>query len=253
MNRRNLIIGVLSASAVVAVFLFLRGTPETSTEEAVAPVSNMIELGAEAQQNAALELAEAKQTEIRQTLQATGIVSPDQARIAHVFPLARGIVEQVAVQLGDRVRQGKPLVTYDNIELGQLIGEYLSVLGERERLLAQREVASKFLERARTLIEVEAIAQSEFELRQAEYEQAAAAIGSKRADLARTEEQLHRFGLSDEDIETLGGSEHDPHRTASHNVPRAPLNGVIISYDVSRGEVVERGKELFTVVDTSVV
>lgn len=253
MNRRNLIIGGLFVVGLVLVFVLMRGKPEPEPERDEAAHSNVAELGEEAQRNVGLELVEAKERTIRRTVTATGIVSPDQARVAHIFPLARGIVERVNVKLGDRLRQGQPLVTYDNIELGQLIGEYLSVLGEQERLRAQQEVARKFLERARSLIEVEAIAPREFELRQAEFDQAKAAVESKRADLARIEEQLHRFGLTDKDISAMGGSDHGSHRTASHNVLRAPRDGVITAFDVSQGELVDREKELFTIVDTSTV
>ena len=111
------------------------------------------------------------------------------------------------------MRREQPLVTYDNIELGQLIGEYLSVFAERERLRTQQEVDRKFLERAQSLIEVEAIAQREFELRQAEYEQSRAAVESKRADLARIEEQLHRFGrLVEPDLRPIRQSSNPPAR-----------------------------------------
>lgn len=253
MNRRNLVIGGLLVVSFVVIFFLMRGKPEIAPEEEEAAHTNVVELGEEAQRNIGLELVEVKEKAIRRVVKATGIVSSDQARVAHVFPLARGIVEQVAVKLGDHVRQGQPLLTYDNIELGQLIGEYLSMLGEQERLRAQQEVARKFLERARSLIEVEAIAPREFELRQAEYDQAKAAVESRKADLARIEEQVHRFGLSDADIGKLGGSEHGTHRTASHNVLRAPRDGVITAFDVSQGEMVDREKELFTIVDTSTV
>lgn len=253
MNRRNLTLGGLLIVGLILVFILMRGKPETAPKEDEITHTDVVELGEEAQRNIGLELVELKERAIRRIVKATGIVSSDQARVAHVFPLARGIVEQVAVKLGDRVRQGQPLVTYDNIELGQLIGEYLTVLGEQERLRAQQEVARKFLERARSLIDVEAIAPREFELRQAEYDQAKAAVESKKADLARIEEQLHRFGLTDKDISAMGGSDHSSHRTASHNVLRAPRDGVIIAFDVSQGELVDREKELFTIVDASTV
>jgi len=252
-NRRNLMIGGLLLFGFVLAFILMRGKPETAPKEDKTAHTNAVELGEGAQRNIDLELVEAKERGIRRVVKATGIVSPDQARVAHVFPLARGIVEQVAVKLGDRVRQGQPLVTYDNIELGQLIGEYLSMRGEQERLRAQQEVTRKSLDRARSLIEVEAIAPREFELRQAEYDQAKAAVESRKADVARIEEQIHRFGLSDTDIGKLGGSEHGTHRTASHNVLRAPRDGVITAFEISQGELVDREKELFTIVDSSTV
>ncbi len=253
MNRRNLIIGGLFLSVLVLILVLMRSKPEKAIGESKADIPNVVELSSEAQKNAGLEVEEVSERPIRSFVRTTGIVSPDQARVAHIFPLARGIVEKVYVQLGDRVSEGQPLATYDNIELGQLIGEYLSLRGGLERLQAQEQVAGKSLERARALIEVQAIAQREFEIRQAEYEQAKAGVQSQRAEVARVEEQIHRFGLTDTDITKLGGSEHGTHRTASHNILKAPRSGVITKFEVSQGEVVDREKELMTIVDTSVV
>ena len=56
--------------------------------------------------------------QLLQVVKATGIVSPDETRVAHILPLAQGVVEKVFVQLGTRVTQGQPLLLYDNIELG---------------------------------------------------------------------------------------------------------------------------------------
>ncbi len=253
MTRRNLILAIVFVIGVAVLLVFIRDKPKTPTAQTTAVDPNVVELSLEAQRNVDLVLTEVGERPIQRLVRATGIVSPDQSRLAHIYPLARGIVEKVYVQLGDKVRKGQPLVAYDNIELGQLIGEYLNLRGGLERLQAQEKVAKKSLERARALIEVQAIAQRDFELRQAEDEQAKAAVESQKADLARVEEQLHRFGLSDQDIGALGGSEHGTHRTASHNVLRAPLSGVIIKFEVSQGEIVDRDKELFTVVDTSTV
>lgn len=253
MNKRNLIIAVLFGLVAVTVLVLLRGKPETPGERAETRDPNVVDLSLEAQQNVGLALAEVAEMPIQREVKATGIVSSDQSRVAHIFPLARGIVETVYVQLGDKVREGQPLVSYDNIELGQFIGEYLSLRGGLERLAAQQQVSKRFLDRAQALIEVEAISQREFELRQAEYDQAKAAVESQRAELARVEEQLHRFGMTDQDIQALGGSDHGPHRTASHNVLRAPLSGIVTQFDVSQGELIDRDRELFTLVDTSVV
>jgi cobalt-zinc-cadmium efflux system membrane fusion protein len=185
-------------------------------------------------------------------VRATGIVSPDQTRYAHITPLGRGIVDTVHVNLGDRVRQGQPLVSYDNIELGDVIGEYLNLRAGLEKLEAERAVAGKILERSRSLLEVEAIARQEFEVREAQHQQAVASVRSQEAEIARVEEKLHRFGLSDQDIADLKTAPHEsPHRTASHNVLPAPFSGIIVRYDVSPGELVDRDKALFTLVDTA--
>jgi len=205
-----------------------------------------------AQTNIGLEIASVHRRNLERVVTATGIVAPDQTRYAHITPLGRGIVDKVHVNLGDRVRQGEALVSYDNIELGDLIGEYLNLRAGLQKIEAEREVAGKILERSRSLLEVEAIARQEFEVRQAQYDQAVASARSQEAEIARVEEKLHRFGLTDQDIAELKTAPHEsPHRTASHNVLRAPFGGIIVRYDVSPGELVDRDKALFTLVDTA--
>ena len=212
----------------------------------------VVEVPKEAQTNIGLETAPAQKRKLERMVTATGIVSPDQTRYAHITPLGRGIVDTVHVNLGDRVRQGQALVSYDNIELGDLIGEYLNLRAGLEKLEAEREVAGKILERSRSLLEVEAIARQEFEVREAQHQQAVASVRSQQAEIARVEEKLHRFGLTDQDIAELKTAPHEsPHRTASHNVLPAPFGGIIVMYDVSPGELVDRDKALFTLVDTS--
>lgn len=252
MNRRNVAIGTTVAVVVLlALLLALRGRQQGEPQEAEHSDPNMVELGSEAQRNISLGLAEVTEQQILQVVKATGIASADETRVAHILPLAQGVVEKVFVQLGTRVTQGQPLLLYDNIELGEQIGEHLSIHGELEKEKAQLQVAKRSLERADALIQVEAISPREYELRKAELQQAEAGVASKQAELEKVEEKLHRFGLSEDQVKSLSTSPHGGHRTASHNILRAPFAGVITKYDVSQGELVTREKELFTIVDTS--
>jgi cobalt-zinc-cadmium efflux system membrane fusion protein len=216
--------------------------------------SDVVLIEPQGQQNIGLKIAEAQERSVVGTLQTTGIVSPNETRLAHIRPLARGLIERVFVRLGDPVKAGQPLVRYDNIELGELIQEYLGALAQVEKEKANVEVSKRFEERAKALFESQAIAQKEYELREAEYKNAEATLERQRAELAKYEEKLHRFGLSDKEIDILRGAPHQQaHRTASHNVLRAPIAGIITKYDVSEGELVGPERELFTVTDTSIV
>lgn len=254
MNRRNLIIGSIVAFVLLGITaLLFHGKKGAAGNETKPDDPNLVELTVDAQRNANLVLAETREGQIKQMVKATGIVSPDETRLAHIFPLAQGVVEKVYVRLGDHVQKGQPLLVYDNIELGELIGEHLSLHGQLQREMAQKQVAAKKLERAKALIGVEGISPREYEERQAEALEAEAAVQSKRADLFKVEEKLHRFGLSEAQVEQLRVGEEGGHRTASHNILRAPFVGVITKYDVAQGELVSREKEVFTLVDTSMV
>lgn len=216
--------------------------------------ANTVALDAAAQQNIGLKFEAAQTRTVVQTLQVTGSVGPNETRVGHIRPLARGRIEKVYVRLGDRVRAGQPLLEYDNIELGELIGEYLVAVAALEKATAEAEVTKRSLERAQNLVELGAIARAEYERRTAEYKNALASINSQKAEIARVEEKLHRFGLTDADLEKLNTPTHTQyHREASHSVLRAPFAGVVTKYDVAEGEVVDTERELFTIADLSTV
>ena len=249
MNKRMLFIGgaVVVLVVLAAMLLLKRAKPPAAAEAEHDP--NVVEMSQDGQRNIGLLTETVAEELINQKVKVTGVVGPDETKLAHVFPLAQGVVEKVFVRLGDRVQQGQPLLQYDNIELGELVGEHQSKHSDVERELAQSTVATKSLERSKSLIQVEAISPRELEVRAAEKEQADAAVESKRAELAKVEEKLHRFGLSEAEIGRLRSG--SGHRTASHSSLRAPLAGVVTKYDVAPGELVTPAKELFTVVDTS--
>ena len=239
-----------------AVWLFSdKPTAETLPDDHKSDLpAGTVEIPEAAQKNASIETAAVESTTLPATLEVTGIVTPDEARVAHVRPLARGVVEKIAVSLGSRVTVGQPLLMYDNIELGQLVGEFLSAQAALRQAETDREVKRTSLDRAEALIKLEAIAQRELDVRRAEFRNAEAAVASAQAGVSRIEEQLHRFGLSDADVKALAPDANEaPHRAASHSTLRAPFTGIVTKLDAAAGEVVEPDKELFTVADISTV
>lgn len=216
--------------------------------------TGVVEIPAAAQTNAGIETVPVASTRLPATLEVTGIVTADESRVAHVRPLARGVVQKIAVSLGSRVTVDQPLLTYDNIELGQLVGEFLSERASRRQAETDRDVKRTALARAEALIKIEAIAQQELDVRRAEFRNAEAAVGSAQAGVSRVEEQLHRFGLSDADVAALAPDANEtPHRAFSLSTLRAPFTGIVTKLDVAVGEVVEPDKELFTVADIGTV
>lgn len=222
----------------------------------------MLEIPEEAQRNAGMRLVAAEHRELPVPLEVTGVVTPDTSRVVHLRPLAEGIIERVDVRLGDRVRAGQALVRYDNVALGDHIGEYRSAVAARRQAEADLDVRRSSFERAEQLVGIEAIAQQTLELRRSEFEQARASVVSAQAEVTRIEERIHRFGLTDDDlleVAPLGGSDDDflraveSHREASLNVLRAPFDGVVTDYSVAIGDLAEPGRELLTITDISTV
>lgn len=253
-------IALLAGLVVGAATMYMmRGDrPSTASAEPAAEHAELptgvVEVTEAAQKNAGVELVAVKTARLPATLEVTGIVSADETRVAHVRPLARGVVEKIGVSLGSRVETGQSLLTYDNIELGQLVGEFLTAQAGLRQAQTEREVKRTVLSRAEALIKIEAISQQQLEQRTAEFRSSDAAVAAAEAKASQIEEQLHRFGLSDSDVAALRPDANEtPHRAASHSILHAPFTGVITKLDAAAGEVVEPDKELFTVVDISSV
>jgi membrane fusion protein, heavy metal efflux system len=250
-------VGVTAVLTGTAAWLLLRPAAavlSVAEEHADELPAGVVELTPEAQRNAALGLRPVEVRPLPTTIDVTGSVAAEDARIAHIRPLARGLVERVWVSLGERVTKGQPLATYDNIQLGELVGDYLGARAVLRQAEADLDVKRRVVERGRALIKLEAIAQQTLDLREAELKTSEAGVARDQAAVSRVEEQLHRFGLSDADLKLLSPTEGtSPHRDASHAVLRAPFDGVVTKYDVAQGEVAEPERELFTVTDLSSV
>lgn len=205
-----------------------------------------------AQKNIGLQLERVQPRPVARTLQATGVVTPNDSRVAHVRPLAQGRIERVNVRLGDRVRAGQVLLVYDNIELGEVIGQYIASVAALGKAKAEAEVTQRSLDRAKALIDVGALARAELEKRSADYKNALASIESQEADLAKTEEKLHRFGLNEDAVKALNTREGaGSHREHSHSQMTAPFDGIVIKYSAAQGETFGPEDEVFTIADLS--
>ena len=220
-----------------------------------------LEIPEAAQRNAGLRIVRAEHRELPVPLEGTGVVTPDTSRVVHLRPLAEGVVRRVDVRLGDRVRAGQVLVQYDNVALGDNIGQYRIAIAARRQAEADLEVRRRSFERARDLVGIEAIAQQTFDLRRSEYKQARAGVMSAQAEVIRIEEHLHRFGLTDEDLSEVTSRDDAEqahavamrHREASLNVLRAPFDGVVTEYGVAVGDLAGPEQELLTITDISTV
>ena len=137
---------VIALAAFLTVIRYRGRTRSTEPVEAVNP--NVAELSLESQRNAGLVVEEIKPVPLANALQTTGVVSADQARVSHILPLARGVVEKLYVRQGDRVSRGQPLVMYDNIELGELLGGYRRLRSGLGKFKAQERAAEQAFVRA---------------------------------------------------------------------------------------------------------
>jgi len=213
--------------------------------------SDVVQISPESQRDVGIAVEPAELRTLQGTLSATGTVSEDPGRVAHIRPLARGLVEKIYARLGDRVSAGDPLIEYDNIELGLAVGEYLSAQAELQRGLTDLEVKKKILERSKAMLREGAVAQTTHDLRDAEYRDAEAKVAGARATVAKIAEQIRRYGWTDEDMANLPSKQDASGHSISHSILKAPFSGVVTSFHAAASEVVEPSTELLAITDMS--
>ncbi len=204
--------------------------------------SGLVEISAEAQKHFGLQVEAAQVHELNEYLQVPGTVQPTDSRVNTVRPLARGRLHDVLVRVGDRVRKGQPLATYDNIEAGELTAQLASARAELERLRVQERVLARQTERSRALADIGAVPKKEFEQASADQQAAAQSIKSQEGVISGIVARLRRFGASQTDVQAT------PVTTIT-----SPIAGVVTKLDASPGEVVESTSALFTIADLSTV
>jgi len=211
-------------------------TPETVTKAGVATAK------AETRPMAALVTANAE-------------VGYDMTRYAQVGSRAAGSVTMVRVQAGDRVKAGDLLALIDSAAVGTAKTDYLQAA-------AQVSARAAAAERLRTSTTAGFRNQADLITAEAELKEA-------EIRLFNTQQSLVNLGLSPpavapgavpsaKDLRLLGlptaiVADLDADRTTANLLPVvSPLDGVVISRGgVVPGELVESGKPLFVVADTS--
>jgi cobalt-zinc-cadmium efflux system membrane fusion protein len=241
---------------IIAGGLALAACSRTPEEKPAEPKSEQrdgkITVSAEVQARFGFATAKPQRIAPIRLIEATAAIAPDPARVAHIAPLAKGRLERVHVQVGDSVRRGAPLFEYDNIELGEVVGDYLAELADLQRDLAHLDHSRQSLERAQLLLAKEAIAAKEVHVRHAEYRVAEATVANRHARIVRIKEKLYRFGMTDEQIDALAiDREKSPRREASYTVVKAPISGVILTHEGAAGEVIGPEHALLSIADLS--
>ncbi|MBZ0167926.1 MAG: efflux RND transporter periplasmic adaptor subunit [Kofleriaceae bacterium] len=239
-------------AAVLTLAACSRAPEQKPAEPASKPEPDKVTISAEAQAKLGFATSRPQRVTPVRVIEATAAIAPDPARVAHIAPLAKGRLERVHVQVGDSVNQGAPLFEYDNIELGEAIGDYRSELAELRKDRAHLEHAQRTLERGRLLLEKEAIAAKELHIREAEYGAAEATVDNRNARIARIKEKLIRFGMTNEQMEGLASRQEGAlPRETSHTVVRAPIAGIVVELEGAPGEVVGSEKTLLSIADLS--
>ncbi|QEE30481.1 efflux RND transporter periplasmic adaptor subunit [Terriglobus albidus] len=197
---------------------------------------NEVEMQLPAQQHVGLQTEAATLEQMNEFFRATGTVQPIDSRVGEVSTLARGRVAEVKVKVGDRVKAGQVLATFDNLDAVDLSAQEQSAKAELSKLQAQLVPAARQTERSRHLADIGAVAEKDYEFNKAEEQGIRANIQSQEAVVRGLQQRLQRFGASG---------------PAGMTVLRAPFSGAVIKVQMSAGDVLEPGRAALQVADLS--
>ncbi len=260
--KRRLLLSVATVGiAVVAGFAAGRSLPSASI---AVPVSAPSVAAADPQlpativlsepklANMQLQIEEAKAGPLVPAVSATGSVGYDQLHLARIRPMARGRIETLDVNAGDRVVAGQRLAVLDNFDLSAAHSKAVSAEAALNQAKAQLVAASAAYDRATKLIRNDLVTQAEVEARRATMATMEADLRTKEAELRQYHEEEAR--LSPVRPAAAGTSpSRDQPPLNSRGAIVAPFAGVVDSVSIAQGEIIDPATPIFTVSDLSTV
>jgi membrane fusion protein, heavy metal efflux system len=260
--KRRLLLGVATVGiAVVAGFAAGRSLPSASI---AAPLSAPSVAAADPQlpativlsepklANMQLQVEEAKAGPLVRAVSATGSVGYDQLHLARIRSMARGRIEALDVNAGDRVVAGQRLAVLDNFDLSAAHSKAVSAEAALNQAKAQLVAASAAYDRATNLIRNDLVTQAELVARRATVATMEADLRTKEAELQQYHEEEAR--LTPVRPAAVGtGSSTDQSPLGSRGAVVAPFAGVVDSVSIAQGEIVDPATPIFTVSDLSTV
>lgn len=260
MKHRLLLSVATVAIAAAAGFAAGRSLPSTSI---AAPVSAPSAAAAEPKLPATITLPEPKLTNLQlqigqakagplvRAVTATGSVGYDQLHLARIRPMARGRIEALDVNAGDRVVAGQRLAVLDNFDLSAAHSKVLGAEAALDQAKAQLAAANAAYDRATNLIRTDLVTQAEVQARRATAASMEADLRTKEAQLRQyQEEEARLLPMRPAAAGAVSPSDQPPD---SRGTIVAPFAGVLDAVSVSKGEIVDPATPIFTVSDLSTV
>ncbi|MFW6323604.1 MAG: efflux RND transporter periplasmic adaptor subunit [Desulfovibrionales bacterium] len=165
----------------------------------------------------AVEVVEVRSSDFARTVR--GIGTTEAAETVQVSPERSGVITQIHVQEGERVRQGQPLFSLRSAVLRQELEATRAALNSaRSRL----ENARSSFRRFSRLYEQEIVSKEEFEETKTDFETARAEVNRLEAEVRLVQERLDETYV------------------------RAPMDGVLSETEFDPGDYVNEGDPLIT-------
>ena len=162
--------GDASASSGEATFIPRVGVPVIRKPSEITLPADLVKL-------AGIRTAEFTDRAVETSIRVTGRIAWDDLRVAHVYSPVTGRVASIAAGLGDRVKRGAALASVISPDIGQ----WSSDMGKAKADLVAAEHDFK---RKRELLDLKAVARSDYEASQDNYRQAKAEMDRAQQKIA---------------------------------------------------------------------
>lgn len=183
-----------------------------------------------------ITLEVAKAGSLDQYINLPGEIVLNADRMAHVAPRVAGIVREVQITVGDKVKAGDLMAVIESRELADAKATFLSTS-------ARETLAQGNFQREERLWGKKVTSEQE-------YLDSRQALAEARITKNSAEQQLHALGISDPELKKISGH---PDATYTRLEIRAPLAGTIIEKHMTLGENVNADTGVFTIADLSTV
>lgn len=247
-----LALAVVAAIALLALVFGLKALlrPVESAPPALPPG----ELALTRQQMAGLTLDVARTDDGLTRTGASGQIAVDETRSTPVFVPYSGQVLSVAVQNGDRVRQGDVLLRIRTSDIVDARNALFAAEAQRSSAASQLRVAEENAARAEQIYRTAGGALKDVQQARGDLVNAQSALRIADSAVGAARDKLVVFGKTPGEIARLGAATGVAGIHADTNL-RAPIGGVVVTRSVSAGQYVTGGasQPAFVIADLSKV
>ncbi len=209
----------------------------------------------EAIEKAGVDIAVVQPRPLVEAVVANGEIVYDATRTAELASRVSGSVWRIEKQIGDRVRAGEILAFIDSAAVGEAKTSFLQAMAQlrlRQTNLQRLQPLADVVSGRQMNDAVSAQEEARIQLLGAQQVLANLGLNVRIEDMLELEptklaERINSLGLPAEVLHELG-----PQLSASNLFPLcAPIDGVVVERNVTRGEVVDTDLALFRIADVS--
>lgn len=217
-----------------------KATADAGEQSDAASAEDQVTLTAAAARQYQIAVGPVTRQHLRPSLEVPARVALNANAHAHVGSLVQGRAVQIAVQVGDQVEKGAPLIVIESPELGEAQSLYLQQRIAVKVAQAAAEAAKSAFERAKKLFEQsQGVTLNELQKREVDYTVAQGTLQTAESSQQSAAHKLSIMGMDSQAIHNLAESGAID---LTYTV-RSPLAGTVIERDTTLGELVSPNTE----------